>query len=593
MIRRLAIRGLGVIEEAHIPLGAGLTVVTGETGAGKTMILSGLGLLGGSRSDFQTVRHGSGAAEVEGTWFLGHENDELVERVSAILAEAGGYLDSGPHGVELVLARILEDHGRSRAVAGGRTVPAALLQELSSLLVAVHGQSDQVRLRQPSAHRRLVDRFAGPAHQELLSTYQAAFEEWRDSAGELRALMERRQATTDESERLAFGISEIEEVDPQAGEDEELDLLAARLSHAGSLFEDAREARTSLIGSDVIGGDSEDSLAAEAAGGSGRNVMSSLDQAIKALDRIVAVDPSLADVGARLREIAAMAADAAGDLAAYAESLNADPAQQHAAEQRRGALRALSRRYGGSVAATLEWLASARAAVTAAEGFDDRVEQLRTQVTAAHARARELATRLTAGREAAARRLEHAVSAELTALAMPDARIEVRVAADDSGRLGQGGADSVEFLLVPHAGAPARPLSRGASGGELSRVMLALEVVLAGSDPVPTFIFDEVDAGIGGRAAVEVGRRLARLSRTAQVILVTHLPQVAAFGDQHVLIEKSGDGEVTASSVRVLEGPDRVRELARMLSGLASSETGLAHAEELLQLADAERSVVS
>ena len=575
MIRRLRIRGLGVIEEAQIPLTRGLTVVTGETGAGKTMILSGLALLGGARADFQSRREGVAAAEVEGTWSLGDPEAPVTRMIAEILAEAGGFVDTGPDGVELVVARILEEQGRSRAVAGGRTVPAGVLQEIAERLVAVHGQADQVRLRQAATHRTLLDRYAGVEHCETLTAYQRAFDEWREIATEVRDLLARRSVLDEESARLALGIADIEEVDPQPGEDEELDALAARLAHAGSLFEDALQARVALVGEELEVSDA--------------SVVRALDVAVRALDRIIAVDPSLADVAARLREIGTMAADAAADLVAYAEDLQADPTRQQAVEQRRASLRGLSRRYGGSISAVLEWLGEARAAVATAEGFDDHLAELRDRASRAHAQAQLLAEQVSAGRREAGQRLEQKVSVELNALAMPDARLEVRVLAEDPNRLGQWGIDAVEFLLAPHVGAPARPLGRGASGGELSRVMLALEVVLADADPVPTFIFDEVDAGIGGRAAIEVGRRLARLSRRAQVILVTHLPQVAAFADQHVVIEKSGNGGVTASSVRVVEGQDRIRELVRMLSGLAASEAASAHAEELLTLAEAER----
>ncbi|MFM8352118.1 MAG: DNA repair protein RecN [Actinomycetales bacterium] len=581
MIEFIKIQGLGVIDEAEIELDPGLTVLTGETGAGKTMVLTGLGLLAGDRADPASVRHGSGNAAVEGVWSLDTQRwEQAASALRGRLDEVGASIDldvgSTAEIMRLVVARSVADAGRSRAVLGGRTVPVAMLQEVAASLVTVHGQAQQHDLRLASRQRELLDRFAGEAHLGLLATYQDMFRQWRAAREAVADLLSRRSSLEERARQLALGIEEIESVDPQPGEDVELDIAAARLSHAGALFADARLARVALVGDD-------DELEPTSA-------MASLERAHKALERVHALDPSLADVRERLQEVTSLVADLSYELSAYADGLEADPARQQWVEQRRAALRGLLRRYGASIDEVLAWLADARATVVAASRVDDNLEELRRREADLLVQVMASAERITQSRCAAAKAFAAGVTAELGALAMPDARLEVEVTTrSDPATFTATGADDVEFQLVPHSGALPRPVSRGASGGELSRVMLAIEVVLAGNDPVPTFVFDEVDAGIGGRAAVEVGRRLARLARSAQVLVVTHLPQVAAFADRHVVITKAADGSVTSSSVQRVADEDRVTELVRMLSGLEASEAGAAHARELLDVAEAER----
>jgi DNA repair protein RecN (Recombination protein N) len=581
VIEFIKIQGLGVIDEAEIELDPGLTVLTGETGAGKTMVLTGLGLLAGDRADPASVRHGSGNAAVEGVWSLDTQRwEQAALALRGRLDEVGASIDldvgSTAEIMRLVVARSVADAGRSRAVLGGRTVPVAMLQEVAASLVTVHGQAQQHDLRLASRQRELLDRFAGEAHLGLLATYQDMFRQWRAAREAVAELLSRRSSLEERARQLALGIEEIESVDPQPGEDVELDIAAARLSHAGALFADARLARVALVGDD-------DELEPTSA-------MASLERAHKALERVHALDPSLADVRERLQEVTSLVADLSYELSAYADGLEADPARQQWVEQRRAALRGLLRRYGASIDEVLAWLADARATVVAASRVDDNLEELRRREADLLVQVVASVERITQSRCAAAKAFAAGVTAELGALAMPDARLEVEVTTrSDPATFTATGADDVEFQLVPHSGALPRPVSRGASGGELSRVMLAIEVVLAGNDPVPTFVFDEVDAGIGGRAAVEVGRRLARLARSAQVLVVTHLPQVAAFADRHVVITKAADGSVTSSSVQRVADEDRVTELVRMLSGLEASEAGAAHARELLDVAEAER----
>ncbi|MFP5336374.1 MAG: DNA repair protein RecN [Actinomycetes bacterium] len=561
MLEEVRIRSLGVIEDAVLELGPGLTVVTGETGAGKTMVVTALGLLLGERADAGAVRSGDRAAVVEGRFAVDADGT-----VAARAREAGAELDEGA----LIVARTVAAGGRSRAHLGGRSAPVGVLAELADELVAVHGQSEQVLLRSPARQREVVDRFAGAAVDEPLREYVAAYERAQRVRAELEEITTRARERAQEADLLRLGLEEVERADPQPGEDRALRAEWDRLSHAEDLRTASAGAHAALLGDPTLPDSAPD-------------VSGLVDDARRRLDGVREHDHELAVLADRLAEIGYLVADVATELSAYTESVEADPARLAAVEERRAVLAALTRKYGDDVDAVLAW--AQRAAVRHAElqGDDDRLDALRAELSGLEARLEALADRLHDAREAAGQRLADAVTAELGQLAMANARLSVQVRRRD--QLGPTGADDVTLLLAPHTGAGPRPVAKGASGGELSRVMLALEVVLAGSDPVPTFVFDEVDAGVGGRAAVEIGRRLARLARTAQVIVVTHLPQVAAFADRHLVVSKSDDGHVTASDVVRLEDGDRVRELARMLAGQEQSDAARTHAEELLDAA--------
>lgn len=576
MIQELRISALGVIDEAVIPFAPGLTVLTGETGAGKTMVLTGLGLIRGDKADAGLVRTGAEHAEVDAEWRLPADPPEGWARgVLDRLEEAGGSCDTEGDDLVLLLARSVASGGRSRAFAGGRVVPASILAELGESLMAVHGQADQLLIRDPRRQRELLDLFAGRDLIARRAGYAGDFAAWRAAARELRDLIEHRQEREREAALLRHGIDEIAALEPVPGEDEALKTQASVLAHATDLLADVGSAHA-----DMMGGD-------DAAEGS---VTDLLSRARRSLERARGLDESLAATVEQLDRIVESVSVVAGELAAYARAVDADPGRQAEVEERRQAISALKRRYGPTLDDVLAWWAAAEESVSAVDGADARVAELAAEVEARQARVLDGAATLTDLRRAAGERLGAAVTAELHDLAMSDASVTIAIETkDDPEAFTADGADSVTMLLTPHSGSEARPLGKGASGGELSRIMLAIEVVLAGVDSVPSFVFDEVDAGIGGRVAVEVGRRLARLARTSQVIVVTHLPQVAAFADQHVVVTKDGSGQVTASSVAVVDGPERVRELVRMLSGLEDSQSGAEHATELLALADADR----
>lgn len=451
-------------------------------------------------------------------------------------------------------------------------------------LVAVHGQTDQQGLLRPARQRQALDRYAGDTVAVPLAKYTAAHRRLRAVATELDELTTRARERSQEADLLRFGLDEIAEAEPQPGEDTELAAEAERLGHAEALASAATAAHAALAGNP------EDPEGIEAT--------TLVAGAHRALEAVRSHDQELSALAERLGEIGILMADVAGELASYADGLDADPLRLAAVEERRAALNHLTRKYGQDIAAVLAWSEESAGRLAELDGDDDRIGELAAERDALRAELGELAQTLTDARTASAKRFADAVTAELAELAMPHARVTVEIrqteVAEDAdgievgGRTvayGPAGADEVELLLAPHPGAPPRPIAKGASGGELSRVMLAVEVVFAGSDPVPTYLFDEVDAGVGGKAAVEVGRRLARLAKSAQVVVVTHLPQVAAFADRQLLVAKTNDGSVTRSGVKVLEGEERVRELSRMLAGQEDSETARAHAEELLETA--------
>jgi DNA repair protein RecN (Recombination protein N) len=571
MFEEIRLRRLGVIGEASLTLGPGFTAVTGETGAGKTMVVTALALLQGGRAGTGLVRDGTGQARVEGTVVLAR-----LPEVAALVDDAGGEVDDD----SAILARTLtaDGQGRSRAFVGGASVPASVLAALGERLVTVHGQSEQHRLRQPAAQREALDRFAGRPVASLLADYRPAHRRLAAARAELAGLVAREQERAREIDLLRHGLDEMATVDPQPGEDDALRAEEDRLAHAGSLRAAAEQAHAVLAGGP--GGGADQVFDAPDVGALTATARS-------ALEAWRGHDPELAGLADRAAALSYAAADLALDLAAYAQDVDVDPARLAAVQDRRATLAGLTRRYGPAVDDVLAWGQQAAGRLAALQRADDAIGELQDEVAGLAERLAGLAPRLTAARAEAAATLSARVTSELVELAMPHARLVVDVR--DSGGLGPDGADEVEFQLAANAGSATRRLAQGASGGELSRVMLALEVVLADSAPVPTFVFDEIDAGIGGRAAVEVGRRLARLACHAQVLVVTHLPQVAAFADRHYVVAKSDDGTVTTSDVRALDDTGRVRELSRMLAGLEDSAAAAAHAEELLELAARDR----
>jgi DNA repair protein RecN (Recombination protein N) len=569
MLEELRITGLGVIDSATLELGPGLTVITGETGAGKTMVVTALGLLLGGRADTGAVRSGSRSARVEGTVRVG-----AVPGLAEAVDGAGGEVEGG----HVLLARNVTAEGRSRAFVGGASVPASQLAALAEPLVAVHGQSDQHRLLQPRAQRDALDAYGGDDLTALLAAYRELHTDLVETERELAEVVASARERVREADLLRFGLGEIEAVSPQPGEDADLAEEEQRLGHADTLRTAAESAREALSSDEGVG----DALAAVAA-------------ARTELDGVRDHDHAAGELADRVAEVTYLLSDLAADVASYAVSIDNDPARLAAVSERRAAIVALTRKYGDSAAEVLAWAATASTRLAELDDTDDRIVRLRERRADLRSHLGPAASALSRARTDAAARLSAELTGELEQLAMPHARIEVEVRQTelDEGlevdgrtlRFGSSGVDEVQFLLAANTGSDFRPLQKGASGGELSRVMLALEVALAGTSPVPTFVFDEVDAGVGGKAAVEVGRRLALLAATSQVLVVTHLPQVAAYADRHVVVEKASDGSVTTSGLILLDDEGRERELSRMFAGMDDSETALAHARELLAAA--------
>ncbi|MGM0818817.1 MAG: DNA repair protein RecN [Actinomycetota bacterium] len=544
----LHIRDVGVIADVTVELDDGLNVLTGETGAGKTMVVAALELLLGARADTDQVRAGAERALVEG-------------RLSPPPPAAEGWVD--PDETELVVSREVGG-ARSRARLGGRLAPASALAEVLGEVVEVHGQSDAQRLSAPGVQRELLDRSGGAPLAEAKAAYGEAYHRWRAADAELRELVEGERDRAREIDRLRFELDEIDAVAPEAGEEEALDAELARLEHAETLSEAARGAAAALTDD----GGARDALGAAVATLRGR----------------AGIDGELDALAERLDGLAAEVQDAGFELASYAEAVELDPARLEALRERRAALAGLCRKYGPDAEGVAAYAEEARARLAALEGGDARSAALAEEVDVLLGARDEAAERLRAARIEAGGRLAEAVGGHLADLAMADATMSVEVAATEPA---VHGADRVTFLLAANAGSPPLPLAKAASGGERSRVALAVRLALADADATPVLVFDEVDAGVGGATALAVGEKLARLARGRQVLCVTHLAQLAAHADCHLVVDKRAEGERTEATVRRVGERERVTELSRMLSGDPDSAAAGTHAAELLASARA------
>jgi DNA repair protein RecN (Recombination protein N) len=552
VLLELSLSDFGVVAGTSLELRPGLIALTGETGAGKTMVVSGLGHLLGQRADAGIVRRGADKAVVRGRW-------HVDPATGAAVGELGGDVEDG----ELVTVRQVTANGRSRAIVGGTPAPVSALAALE--LATIHGQSEQMRLASSDRQRELLDLHAAPPE---LERYRVAYRERGQAAAELAGLESAAMERAREADMLRFGLEEISAVEPLPGEDEDLAAEQARLLDLDELRQLAGNAQRSLSG------DEQDYDAPSAVGLVG--------QARKALVALADKDSRAAALAGRAQEASLLVDDLAADVSGYLADLVDDPLRLEAVAERRARLATLTRKYGTTVDEVLVWAERSAARLATLEGSDDRIAELRRVVAALDGELTDLAGQISKQRRAAATALARAAHAELAALAMPHARLEFNVS---DTALGPHGADRVELMFAANPGSTPAPLGKVASGGELSRVRLALEVILAGSGNGHTFVFDEVDAGVGGAVGLEIGRRLQRLATSSQVIVVTHLAQVAAFADQHFIVHKSSDGQVTTSDVREVIEDERVAELARMMGGSSETAAGLEHAAELLRQA--------
>lgn len=558
MIEQIHIRDLGVIREAQLDLGPGLTVLTGETGAGKTMVLNALGLLLGSRSDASAVRKGQEQAFVEGRWLL---PKEALDRITA----TGIEIEDG----ELLVSRSISSEGRSKATVSGRSVPVGVLTEIGEHLVVVHGQSDQIRLKSAAAQREALDQFAGAPLAAITDKYAETYTAWKMAANRLQVLTTESSSRAREADEIRAAVEELTKLDPKSGEDVELSELAERLTHLEELRIAAAAAH------DELSSDSFDDSS---------DALTSIGKARRALEQVSNHDPELEKLAEQLKEIGFSLNETAASISSYIAGLDNDGASElEKIQSRRAELSSAMRKYGPTLDEVIAYLETAGSRLLDLDSSDEAIASLTIEEQQLGKQAHDLAEQISSIRTKAAAELSAAVTSELSALAMTGASLDASITR--LGELTAHGYDQVALLLSAYPGAEPRPIGKGASGGELSRIMLAIEVVLAKSELAPTFIFDEVDAGVGGAAASEVGKRLAMLARNAQVIVVTHLPQVAAFASRHLRVLKSSTADFTATDVVRLEGEQVVEELARMLSGLSESESGRSHAKELLDLA--------
>jgi len=565
-LEEISIRNLGIIEQSELELGRGLNVLTGETGAGKTMILTALNLVLGGKSDSSLVRHGSERLVATAQFSVTAESKHQLD-------EIGAEVD----GSSLIVTRTVNSDGKSKASCGGVTVPAGTLSDVTEPLIEIHGQSANSQIVKPARQRELLDRFGGSAISTSLISYQEIFTtylELKERIKAMKASANKRDGEIAELEEFLAAWTKLKAVrnEPSAVEDE-----IQRLSSV----EDLRVASSGALSAL----DSEESGA-----------LTLLHSARRFLDAAKGKDSRLEEIAERVAESLFILDDASSDLASYATGLEADPDRLDFLQGRKAELNLFIKRWGGAGTADDELVALATKAKTGKEsiadlrGGDERIAALEKEITQIKKSLLAAAQSLTSVRTQSALSLSTSVTKEIQALAMPHTQFFVEVSAPDysaalkESDFTQLGCDEVSMQIQGQADGPKIALGKGASGGEMSRVMLGLEVVIAKSHPVGTYIFDEVDAGVGGKAAIEVGKRLHALAQNAQVIVVTHLPQVAAWADTHFVVKKSSDGSVLQSGVSKLGQSERVEEIARMLAGLEESSSAREHAAELLAM---------
>lgn len=566
MLEEISIRGVGVIEEAKLELGRGFTVLTGETGAGKTMILTALSLVLGGKADASLVRQGRERLSASATFQISTEVEKLA-------LEVGAQVDGG----SLILTRTLSADGKSKAIAGGVAVPAGTLSDLGERLIEVHGQSASMSITKVAKQREILDGFAGSTLTEALDRYQRSFESYNQLKSKIAALRANAAGREKEIASLREFAEAFSKVNPRAGEMADLIQEISRLSSVESLRVGVGDTARLLF-------DDES------------NVIDSLAQAKRNLESVAQKDSMITEILNAVSESYYLLSDAAQNARTYLQDLEADPIRLEAAQTRRAEINAFLKRYATSgepddqIRELITRNEEVAEAIEDLSGGEERISSMEEELLNLFALLTMNAARVSQIRKSSAEEMSVAVTEEIQLLSMPHTQFFCTVTSPEYEQLSTPdgftmmGADVVAMTIQGHLDGPKVHITKGASGGELSRIMLALEVVLAGSQPVGTYIFDEVDAGVGGKAAIEVGRRLYQLSRQAQVIVVTHLPQVAAWADAHFVLQKNSDGVVSQSDVIKVSGESRIEEIARMLAGHEDSQSARQHAGELLAM---------
>lgn len=564
-LEEISIRSIGVIDNASLEISPGLTVLTGETGAGKTMILSALNLILGGKSDSALVRVGSERLVASGRF-------RVANNLTSNFEDSGAIIEDG----QVIITRSVTSDGKSKASANGIAVPVSVLSSLSEHLVEVHAQAANINIGKSSRQRELLDRFGGQEIEVALAHYKSSLETYQELKSRIAAFKKSIDAKDSALASLREFVAAMKKLNLVAGEYAEIEIEIARLSSVEELRIASQQAHEALV--------EEESGA-----------LTSLGIARRAIENARSKDPSLEAIFGVLSESFYLLEDANTTLSSYVESLEADPVRLDFLHARKSEINNLIKKFGGSqshedeVNELLRQYAVATESIADLEGGDEKLAVLEKELVKVKKDLLMSARALTDSRVNAAKSLGAKVTTEIQQLSMPHTSMNIHINSPDYAAVKESdftatGCDEIIMQLSAHKGAPLVSLAKGASGGEMSRVMLALEVVIAATHPVGTYVFDEVDAGVGGKAAIEVGRRLHALSRHAQVIVVTHLPQVAAWADSHFVVNKNTDGSVSQSDVRAVDGDERLTEIARMLAGLEGSQSAKEHAAELLSL---------
>ncbi len=565
-LEEISIRNLGIIDTSSLELSKGLNVLTGETGAGKTMILTALSLLLGSKSDSSLVRHGCERLVTSATF-------SIPSSITSEIHDRGGLVEDGT----LILTRSVSSDGKSKATASGATVNATTLGEITEPLIAIHGQSANTQIVKPARQRELLDLFAGEKLSKVLASYLETFERYNDVKAKLKSLTVNLSARDAQIAELDLLTKQWATLKPTRNE---FAAVEDEIRKLGSV----EDLRIAASGSAAAIGDED------------AGVLTILGQARKFLEAAKGKDGGLDEIASGVAEAFFLIDDANASLTSYLASLDADPSRLDFLQERKSALVAFVKKWGGAGSIDEEMaeialrVKSANETIADLQGGQERITEMELELKAIKVELLNSAKQVTSTRVAAAAELSSLVSEEIAGLSMPHTRFYADVVSPDyDGALKESdftvtGCDEIVMSIQAHKDGPKVALGKGASGGEMSRIMLALEVVIASSAPVGTYIFDEVDAGVGGKAAIEVGRRLHALSKHAQVIVVTHLPQVAAWADRHFVVAKDSDGQIVQSGVSQLDDQARVTEIARMLAGLDESVSAQEHAAELLSM---------
>jgi len=558
-LEEISIRSLGVIESSNIEFKSGLTVLTGETGAGKTMVLTALGLVLGSKSDSDLVRAGQERAIVTGKF-------AVPKDLATQIIDAGGEIEEE----SVVISRTVSTAGKSRVLVGGVVSSAAAVSSFASSLVEIHAQSSSSKLTKPGVARELLDRFAGVD----LSAYQQTFDQYQQMLRRINELKEQLSQADRQIAELSELADEFAKLNPKSGELVEIENEIAKLGSVEVLNQAVSTALNLFENEDF-------------------SAVNMLQQIRKSLDQVTGKDKQLDAIAERYTESLLNLQDISSDLSSYLSQLEADPNRFEKLQDRKASLNSLLKRYGkgSDKEAAFEQLLidgkSAKERIADLSGGDQRVAELQKEAELIFKQLQEQGLALSKLRKVNGEKLSSQVTDEVRSLSMPNASFVIEQTVGDvknSKSFTSNGIDEISILFSAHSGGTPLALNKVASGGELSRVMLALEVVIAEAEPIGTYIFDEVDAGVGGKAAIEVGRRLSKLSKSAQVIVITHLAQVAAWADNHLVVKKSENGLVTQSDVMEVRATERKIEIARMLSGQEDSQTAQEHAGELLAI---------